>query len=61
MLKDVSSIPLAKEAAKYHHERWDGKGYPEGLAKEAMIGSLIGTIINLILDKNTNLHIFQLT
>lgn len=27
-------VRIAKEIVKYHHERWDGKGYPEGLAKE---------------------------
>jgi len=27
-----SYLELAKEIALYHHERWDGKGYPVGLA-----------------------------
>ncbi len=26
-----SYLRLAYEVAKYHHERWDGRGYPEGL------------------------------
>jgi HD-GYP domain-containing protein (c-di-GMP phosphodiesterase class II) len=30
-LKRQSFLTLGKEIAYYHHERWDGKGYPEGL------------------------------
>ncbi|MBL7003702.1 MAG: two-component system response regulator [Gammaproteobacteria bacterium] len=28
----VEFLILAKEIAHWHHERWDGKGYPDGLA-----------------------------
>ena len=36
----VSLLP----GVKYHHERWDGKGYPEGLAGEEipLLGRLLG-------------------
>lgn len=36
ILKRSSSLVLARVIAKLHHERWDGKGYPEGLAGEAI-------------------------
>lgn len=29
--KGQSFLTIAKEIAYYHHERWDGNGYPEGL------------------------------
>ena len=29
-------IRLAEEIARFHHEQWDGNGYPEGLAGEAI-------------------------
>ena len=29
-------LSLARDVALYHHERWDGNGYPEGLAGEAI-------------------------
>lgn len=29
-------LALAKEIARWHHERWDGGGYPDGLTAEAI-------------------------
>lgn len=31
ILKDFTSVPGIREGALYHHERFDGKGYPLGL------------------------------
>ncbi len=36
ILSTVTVIPGADQVAKYHHERYDGKGYPDGLAGESI-------------------------
>ncbi len=32
MIRDIPYLAAAVPMVLYHHERWDGKGYPEGLA-----------------------------
>ena len=34
ILKDIDMIPGLEIGAKYHHERFDGKGYPDGIVGE---------------------------
>ena len=43
MVKNFSSIPGIRDGALYHHERYDGKGYPTGRKGEDI--PLIGRII----------------
>ncbi|MBQ0042490.1 MAG: diguanylate cyclase [Lachnospiraceae bacterium] len=33
ILRNVTTIPNLVEGAKYHHERFDGEGYPDGLGQ----------------------------
>ncbi len=46
ILKDFKMFPNVAVGAKYHHERYDGKGYPEGLKAESI--PLIARIIALV-------------
>jgi len=34
LLENMTALPGVRDGALYHHERYDGKGYPEGLAGE---------------------------
>lgn len=33
---DIDYLTMGKRIALYHHERWDGKGYPEGISGETI-------------------------
>ena len=36
ILKNIEEMPSLATGARWHHERYDGKGYPDGLAGEAI-------------------------
>lgn len=46
ILKDFKMFPDVNVGAKYHHERYDGNGYPEGLKGESI--PLVARIIGLV-------------
>jgi putative two-component system response regulator len=58
----LSSIPYLEAAIpiiRYHHERWDGKGYPEGLAGEQIPqGARIVSIADAF-DAMTTARVYQ--
>jgi putative two-component system response regulator len=35
-VKPVAFLAIAKQIAHWHHEKWDGSGYPDGLAGDAI-------------------------
>ena len=45
ILKDFTLVSHVEEGSRYHHERYDGKGYPEGLKGEEI--PLFGRIISV--------------
>ena len=36
MLRDIRILPNLSDGVLYHHERWDGNGYPEGRSQDAI-------------------------
>ena len=36
IVRDIEFLGAARDIIRHHHERWDGTGYPDGLAAEAI-------------------------
>lgn len=56
ILKKLKNLKKISQAIYYHHERWDGKGYPEGLKGEqiplaARMISIIDALEAMICDR----------
>ncbi|HCL57284.1 MAG TPA: hypothetical protein DHW82_09795 [Spirochaetia bacterium] len=45
IIKPINYFKSIVEGIKYHHERWDGKGYPDGLKEEQI--PLVARIISV--------------
>jgi putative two-component system response regulator len=53
---NVPQLRLAEEVAHYHHERWDGSGYPDGLkGKQIPLPARIVAIAD-VFDALTHVH-----
>lgn len=46
ILKPIRGMKEIADGCKYHHERWDGKGYPYGLKGEEI--PLLGRIVSVV-------------
>ena len=53
-LSEQPGFELAASVARHHHERWDGDGYPDGLAGDAIPESALITTVADSFDAMTN-------
>lgn len=55
----VPFLILAKEIARWHHEKWDGTGYPDGLAAEAIPASARIMAVADVFDAMTSPRVYK--
>ncbi len=56
---DPQFYKMTEDIARYHHERWDGSGYPEGLAGEAIPLSARIVAIADVFDAITSKRVYK--
>jgi len=59
MLKDIPYLAPAIPVIHYHHERWDGSGYPEGLQGEAIPPEACVVAVADVFDAMINTRIYR--
>ncbi len=48
MVRELHTLDPVRPIIRHHHERWDGSGYPDGLAKEAIpVGARIMAVVDV--------------
>ena len=52
-------LTLAKEIARWHHEKWDGSGYPDGLAGKAIPVSARLMAVADVFDALTSQRVYK--
>ena len=57
--QSVKFLSIAKEVARWHHERWDGSGYPDGLVGEAIPISARLMAVADVFDAITSRRIYK--
>lgn len=57
VLDKIKGYPEAGLIVKHHHERWDGKGYPDGLSGEEIpLGSRVISVVHVYDSLVSGLH-----
>ncbi len=59
IISAISSFPAVREAIYFHHERWDGKGYPAGLS--GLNIPLVARVISIVdaFDVMTSARVYK--
>ncbi len=59
LLKDIPFLQAASKLILYHHERYDGEGYPQGLKAEAIpLGARLIAVADAF-DNMTSEHVYR--